>query len=271
MVTILITGASGAIGGSVRSHLAREGRSLRLLDLSPPDEPEPGADVVVASITDTDAMRAACEGVDAVIHLGANSTEAPWSEILANNIDGTRGVLDAARLAGVPRVVLASSNHAAGFWSRDEAPPEGLPADASPRPDTYYGVSKVTMEALGRLYHTRFGMDVLCPRIGSFTPRPGNLRALATWLSPDDTGRLFEASLTAPDPGFRVFWGISRNTRRWWSLAAGEEIGYHPVDDAELFAGELVAEHGEPDLADAVHRLVGGAFCLTELGVPPSG
>lgn len=272
--TVLMTGASGAIGRMLRSRLgARAGRGwpLRLADIRRPDPPAPGeqVDVITASVTDLSEMRRACEGTVAVVHLAALPTEGRWTDILDVNIDGTRCVLEAARDAGVPRVVLASSNHAVGFWGRDETPSGGLPADAYPRPDTYYGVSKVTMEALGRLYHDRYGMDIICLRIGTCAPQPHNARALATWLSPDDAGRLVAAALTVPRPGFRIVWGISRNARRWWSLAEGEEIGYHPVDDAEAYAPEVVALEGEPDPAEAVHRLVGGEFCSLRLGVPP--
>jgi hypothetical protein len=121
------------------------------------------------------------------------------------------------------------------------------------------------MEALGRLYHHRFSMDVIALRIGTCSESPGSARGLATWMSPDDGARLMEASLAAPNPGFRIVWGISRNTRRWWSLAEGEAIGYNPVDDAEKFAAEYLTD-GEPDLTDPVHYLVGGQFCSFPVG-----
>ncbi|MFC7644202.1 hypothetical protein ACFQX6_28390 [Streptosporangium lutulentum] len=73
-----------------------------------------------------------------------------------------------------------------------------------------------------------------------------------------------EASLVAG--GFHVVWGVSANTRRWWSLEEGRAIGYHPEDDAESYASSLIADHGEPDPADPVHALVGGVFCTRELG-----
>jgi len=264
---LLITGSAGLVGQLLRPRLASPGRTLRLLDVAEQAPPASGEDVeiVTASITDPAAMAAACRGVDAIVHLGGLSNEAPWADILAVNIDGTHTLLEAARQAGVRRVVLASSNHAVGFYTRDDAPADGVPADMAPRPDTYYGVSKAANEALGRLYHDRFGMDVICLRIGTWFEKPGSARGLATWMSPDDGARLVEASLATPNPGFRIVWGISRNTRRWWSLAEGEAIGYHPVDDAEKFASEYLNGQ-EPDLTDPVHRLLGGQFCAIPLG-----
>ena len=190
---VLITGAAGVVGTLMRPRLRKAGRTLRLLDLAPVKPDETAGDteeIIEGSVTDPDAMEAACDGVDAVIHLGGLSREASWEDTLAVNVDGTRTLLEAAQQAGVGRVVLASSNHAAGFRRVADAGEDGLPADSSPRPDTYYGVSKAAIEALGSLYHSRFGMDVIAVRIGSCfeTPLPLGLRGLTTWLSPDDGG-----------------------------------------------------------------------------------
>lgn len=262
---VLITGGAGKVGRMLRARMV--GRALRLLDVVTPASPRAGENVEVrtGSVTDAAVIRDACVDVSAVVHLGGVSVEGTWNSILGVNIDGTRTVLEAARLAGVPRVVLASSNHAVGFRTREEGDP--LPADVPIRPDTYYGVSKAAMEALGSLYHDRFGMDVICLRIGTMDDRPNDARALATWLSPDDGTRLVEACLSAPSPGFRIVWGVSRNTRRWWSLAEGEELGYRPRDDAEAYAPEILTG-GEPDPAAPVHHRVGGAFCDAPLGEP---
>jgi nucleoside-diphosphate-sugar epimerase len=261
---VLITGAAGLIGRTLRTRLARPGRTLRLLDIAPQHAgPE---EIVTADVTDPSALTRACTGVDAVVHLAGIANEAPWADILRVNIDGTRAVLEAAQAAGIRRVVLASSNHATGFTERGT---DSLPADVEIRPDTYYGISKAAMEALGKLYADRYGMDVIALRIGSCFEQVPNIRALATWLSPDDCGRLVEAALTTPAPGYRVIWGISRNMRRWWSLAAGEDIGYHPVDDAEAHAGSLLAGQPDPDWAEDPDLCrVGGAFCRTPLGAP---
>ncbi|WP_018352815.1 NAD-dependent epimerase/dehydratase family protein [Longispora albida] len=264
MTRILITGAAGSIGRMLRTRLAQPGRALRLLDVVPQEDTGDGAELLTADATDLEAMTAACHGADAVVHLAGIPGERPWQQISAVNLDGTYIALEAARRAGVSRVVLASSNHAAGFSERGDG---DLPADAAGAPDTFYGVTKAAMEAMGKLYHARFGMDVIALRIGSCFPEPFNVRSLATWLSPDDCGRLVEAALTAPSPGYRVVWGVSANTRRWWSLAEGEAIGYHPADDAEAHAARILAAQPEPDWAgDPDLYRAGGQFCRTELG-----
>ncbi|WP_308102902.1 NAD(P)-dependent oxidoreductase [Lentzea sp. CC55] len=257
---ILITGAGGGVGTLMRTRLAAEGRVLRLLDIAdlPAATDGENVELVQASVTDMAAMEAASEDVDAVIHLGGHSLEESWDKILRVNIDGTHTVLEAARRAGVRRVVLASSNHAVGFVERAQ----GVAGDyAFPRPDTYYGVSKVAMEALGSLYADRYGMDVIAIRIGSCFEKPKDVRMLSTWMSPDDGARLFEACLSAPSPGFRVVWGVSDNKRGWFSLDEARALGYEPKDDSEQYAAEVLEEHGELDPSSPAARYVGGAWC----------
>jgi NADP-dependent aldehyde dehydrogenase len=251
----------------LRPRLATPGRILRLLDVAPVAHPQPGEEIVTASITELTAFVDACRDVDAVVHLAGLPSERAWDDIVATNITGAHTVLDAARRCGVGRVVLASSNHAVGFTRRPDATTSTavssgseLAASTGPRPDTYYGVAKVAMEALGSLYADRFGMDVACLRIGTCHDRPIDVRSLSTWLSPDDLARLVEACLTAPPFGYRVVWGISANTRRWWSLAEGEELGYRPRDDAERYAHEVV------DTPANYLDVVGGHFVDLPLG-----
>ncbi|RCG24892.1 NAD(P)-dependent oxidoreductase [Streptomyces diacarni] len=264
---VLITGAAGTVGTLMRPRLRRPGRVLRLLDLAPqtPAEPDEAVELLTGSVTDAEAMKSACQDVDALIHLGGLSRENTWEATCDVNIGGTHTVLDAAREAQVPRVVLASSNHAVGFRTTDEGGAAGLPADSSPRPDTYYGVSKAAIEALGSLYHSRFGMDVTAIRIGSCfeTPLPLGARGLSTWLSPDDCARLLEVCLATTSPGYRLIWGVSDNARRTFSLAEAEALGYTSQDDAEVYAPRLAAPPA-PDGTPA--DLVGGSFCTAPLG-----
>jgi uronate dehydrogenase len=267
---VLVTGAAGRIGTVLRGGLPQRGWSLRCLDVVPVGDVRPGEEQVVADATDLAAMLDATDGMDAVVHLAGHVGEYPWPQISSVNIESSYVALEAARRAGVPRVVLASSNHASGFTPR---PGQGLltEADAPPRPDTFYGVSKVAMEALGSLYADRYGMDVVCLRIGSAFPEPTTTRMLATWLSPDDTVSLVDAALRAPSPGYAVVWGVSANTRNWWDLTAARALGYEPQDDAEVYAEALIEEHGEPDPADPVHSRVGGQYTLPDLDVDKLG
>jgi uronate dehydrogenase len=268
MSRLLITGAAGNMGRLLRPLLRREGRMLRLLDIAPipnGDMDQGKDEVIAADLADAGAAAAACDGVDAILHLGGISLEASLDELLDVNIRGTANVLEGARTTGVRRVILASSNHAGGFYHRDDVPPgaDGLPDNLPPRPDSLYGWSKAAIESLGALYHHRFGMDVIALRIGSCFPEPPrSSRILSTWFSPADAARLVEACLAAPSPGFQVLWAVSDNTRRWWSLAGARALGYEPQDNAE----ELADRIGDPNGGDPVNDYVGGVFCLTPLG-----
>ncbi|MBO0840517.1 MAG: NAD(P)-dependent oxidoreductase [Sciscionella sp.] len=257
MNTVLITGAAGHIGRTLCAGLAEKGWRIRGIDLV---EMPPEIDGRIADLASADSARTLAEmldGCDALIHLAAVPEEDKWPKILTANIDATHRVLESARLAGVRRVVYASSNHATGYTPRGGDP---LPANAFPRPDTFYGVSKVASEALCSLYADRHGMRVVALRIGTFAPVPPDERALATWLSPADMVALTHAALTANIDGFRIVWGISDNSRAWWSPAAGESMGYHPRDDAEKFADNVLPSTPE-ELAK-----VGGPFTLPKPG-----
>jgi nucleoside-diphosphate-sugar epimerase len=175
--------------------------------------------------------------MNACIHLAAISTEAQFPEILRANIVGTWTVFQAARLEGCRRIVFASSNHVTGFASVGERVTSG----SAFQPDTYYGVSKLTGEGIGSLYHDKFGLEIACVRIGTFAERPTESRHLSTWLSPRDCVNLFEACLTARELGFSIIYGVSRNKRGWWDLSEARRLGYDPIDDAENYASEIPA------------------------------
>ncbi len=252
--TVLITGGAGRIGRYLRDRLRQPGRTLRLFDTRAPDASETasldGVEYVAGSVTDFGAVHAAMSGVDAVVHLaGIASIKAAASDLTHVNITGTAHVFEAARQQGVRRIVFASSNHAAGFGERHMLDDAGLP-----RPDSYYGVTKVFGEALGSLYHDRDGIDVVCLRIGTCKDHPTDVRSLGTWLSPDDTGRLVEAALSHPSPGFVVAWGVSDNRRRPWPLDAARAIGFRPEDDGEAYAAQIADQIDRTDPVDKIDQ-----------------
>lgn len=251
---IAVTGAAGSLAHDIVPPLAARGHEIIGLDRRKAAS-FAGARWETCTITDRDRVSAVFAGCDAVIHLAGIPLEDEWESLLSVNIDGTQAVLEAARRAGVRRVILASSIHAAGFVP---VPDDGARvADAVPvRPNTFYGVSKAALEALGSLYHDRWGLEVVCVRIASRFARPQDERMLSTWLSPDDAVRLFQAALTASDVGFRVVWGVSANTRGYLSPAGGASIGFEPQDDAEAYAADVAGRADEWD-----SRFIGGSFC----------
>jgi uronate dehydrogenase len=230
---VLITGASGHIGTVIRPALRETVEELRLSDLTEPEDLQPPEIYVHADLTDFDAVQRAVDGVDAVVHLGAVPNEAPFEVIAGPNLHGVYHVFEACRRAKVKRIVYASSNHASGMYA------PGVPLDGSQRarPDGLYGASKAYGEALGSMYVDRFGLSIVCLRIGSWRPTPGEKRELSTWISHADGIRLVRAALTADDVGFAIVYGVSANTRRWWP--PDQAIGYVPEDDAEVYADEL--------------------------------
>jgi uronate dehydrogenase len=257
----VVTGAAGSLAADVIPGLADLGYHLVGVDREAPAAHLP-CDRVECSVNDRPALLEAFRGADAVIHLAGIPLEASWESLLQTNIDGTQAVLEAARRCGVSRVILASSIHAAGYV---EVPPPGeeVPDAVPVRPNTFYGVSKAAVEALGSLYHDRYGLDVICLRIASRFARPEGERMLSTWLSPSDAVLLLDACLRASAPGFRIVWGVSANTRGYLSREGGQALGFLARDDAEQYAGDLFAAgRSDPSVlaSEWDRRYIGGVF-----------
>ncbi len=258
---VLVTGAAGSIGRVVVPGLTDLGHEVLGLDLVPrPD----GVDIAwhVADCADPEAVAAVvAEGrPDAVVHLAGIPDEASLPDSLTSHVVSTAALLEAMVSHGVRRMVYASSNHAVGMTPRSER----VGIDARPRPDTFYGVAKVAAEAVLSLYADRHGIDAVACRIGSFLERPQTRRNLSTWLSHDDCVRMVEAGLTTPSPGFAVLYGISRNSRAWWDLQPGRDLGFEPQDDAEAWADEIVSRPED----EAEGAQVGGPFAGPDLTRP---
>src|SRR4051812_27776602 len=265
---VLVTGAAGSIGTVLCSGLVDRGQTVAGLDLTPEPEGFTGP-WFTADCADPDAVTAvfaALErtgGLDGVVHLAGIPTEGSLPDELESHVITTAALLDAMVAYGVHRIVYASSNHAVGRTPRTVS----LGVETRPRPDTFYGVAKVAAEGLLSLYVDRYGIDAVATRIGSFLPQPESLRGLSTWLSHDDAVRMFDACLTAPDPGFAVVYGVSANTRGWWDLAPGRALGYDPQDDAERFADQ-VAPSEPSDFDELEGSYVGGPYATERFQRP---
>ena len=263
MKTILITGAAGDVGTHLRRELAGK-YALRLSDIKPIKALAAGEKSAPGDIAKMSEMLRVTKGVEAIVHLGGFSVEGPWDMILRANIIGCYNLFEAARRNGVKRVLFASSNHATGFYRRDEK----IDHRVYPKPDSRYGVSKTFGEQLGSLYADKYGMQVLCMRIGNVTVAPPDKRRLSNWISPRDFARLVSVGIDHPGIRFEIVYGVSANRRSWYDNANALRLGYQPQDDAETYAAEVLAKEKPGDPRAELYQ--GGNFVFAEIGGDPS-
>lgn len=258
---VLVTGAYGLIGNLVYARLAQQPERYNVFGTSRRPRPSERAEPMdvyqipedrlrIADLMDFEAMQQAVAGMDEVIHMAADPSGIPvWESVLQNNIIGSYHVFEACRLAGVSRVLYASSNQVS-FGYRDQEPFTTLisqstaPVEAesfSPiihtqptRPLNLYACSKVFGESLAHMYAYTHGMSCIVLRIGwvmaDDTPPEGFGRAV--WCSRRDCVQLVELALNAPDSlRFDVFYVQSDNPLNFVDIShAREVLGYNPQD-----------------------------------------
>ena len=253
---ILLTGAAGGLGKVLRESLKQNCTTLRLSDVVDFGAAAEDEEIMLADLANAAQVDAMVQGVDAIVHMGGKSVDGPFEPIMMANILGAYNLYEAARKFGVKRVVFASSNHVTGFYRQDET----ITADAPPRPDGNYGLSKAFGEDLARYYFDRYGIETACVRIGSSFPEPRDRRMLATFLSFDDLHRLITACLTTPALGFSIIFGMSNNAVTWWDNSRARHIGYVPQDSSDVFREAVYARTPPPDFSDPAALHQGGAF-----------
>jgi len=270
---VLVTGVYGRCGTAIIDHLHdRDEYEFTYYNRSdrPDDHPYGGYDTVVGDISDYDALREACEGKDAIVHLAAYPyTDGTWSDIFEPNVLGMYNVLEAARDATVESIVFGSTNHVMGMYEEELAPDlyerdhELVLDHTDPvRPDSYYGASKSFGEDLGRYYVEDFeypkqfyALRICSVRMPEYDHPYGDAesgveegnwergsaeyeeqvaRMKATWQSRRDFAHQIDCCLQDDSVAFDIFSGVSDNRRRWYDLEhARARIGYDPQDDGE--------------------------------------
>ena len=249
---VLVTGFGGRIGKVLRDHLGDK------YEFSGIDRiPLEGVDSLTADLTDLQAIAPAFEGKGVVVHLAAEPRHTPdigWDLLMPDNVIATANVFEAAKQAGVSRIIFFSSMHVVGMYERDQpytAIADGDYGDLDPatvplithdmpdRPDGPYAVSKIFGEALGRYFDEDHGISVICIRFGTTSPddRPGSdPRSFVSWFSHRDIARMVEACIEAQNIGFDIFYGASNNTWKIYDTPrAWQVLNFHPQDNAESF------------------------------------
>ncbi|MFD0670994.1 NAD-dependent epimerase/dehydratase family protein [Cohnella sp. GCM10027633] len=247
---IVLTGACGFIGRKVIEELETRGHELHLVDRQRPEEATifvPGARVSMpfktdwpfyqADIMDAEAMERIVAGADAVMHLAAVPSGLPEDgrEAFYYNACGTYSLLDASRLAEVPRFVAASSINAFGtfYWRIREAAIRytrlPLTEDYRPEPQDPYSLSKLVNELTCEAYHRAYGMKTAALRFGGvwsdevydkalengLTPTEAWTDDLYTWVHVRDIARGIRQALEAPElPGYGAYTMNAADTSR---------------------------------------------------------
>lgn len=249
---VLVTGMSGLIGHAVRLRLEND-YELTALNRSH----VPGVRCFQADIADFAAIQPAFAGQDVVVHLSALvSFDAPWEAIRNTNIQGTYNVFEAARQAGVKRVIFASSGATVAGWGR-EAPYDALLAgryadapkvwpmithETPPRPTALYSVSKVFGEALAYQFSATSELSIICLRFGVVNQedRPVQTSHFPIWCSQRDAAQMVEKCIVAPASlRYDLFFVTSNNQWGYRDIShARTVVGYEPEDAAENFRAE---------------------------------
>jgi uronate dehydrogenase len=234
MKRVLLTGAAGSIGTAMRNCLGSK-YHFRCLDIKPIEDEE---DVVIADFLDFDALFNAMQGMDAVIHLATNpGFDSKWEDVYSNGIAGTYNVFEAARTAGIKKVIYASTTAVLG-WREMQLKKKVSPAMPI-HPLNLYGVGKATGELLARYFAETYQISIICLRIGAFyvdPPFPQSLQddILRGWCSQEDLAQLMDRCLETEDLGFQVFYAVSDNKHRFWDIQnARKRVGYHPRSNAD--------------------------------------
>ena len=245
---VLVTGMNGRIGGALLKYLGKK-YDFTALNRRPME----GVPSVTADITDFETIRPHFDGQDAVVHLAASLSEAEdVNDLLRPNIWGAYHIFEAARQAGVRRVIFASSGSVilgyaqeSPFRELENGEYSKLPVvwpllthESAVRPNSLYGCSKIWGEALGRYYHDSYGLSVICVRFGwvPANDRPGPApRTYSVWCSHRDAAQMVDKCLTAPEGlGFDIVFAVSDNKYSYRDVThAREVVGYEPQDRAE--------------------------------------
>lgn len=217
---IAVTGANGKVGRALISKL-----DPAQFKVTPIDLPE-------YDVSNLEHLIEVTKGHDAILHFAWDTLRDNFGKETIDPINNlmTFNCYRAALLNHIPRVIMASSNHAHRHDLRDT---DGkIRASINPPvPDSPYGAEKVFMEALGRYYAHDHSLEVVCIRIGNINdddkPPAANP---SRWLSHADFGRLVTACLNAdevPD-NFQIVYGVSRQEVFDWS----NPFGYEPEDSS---------------------------------------
>jgi len=245
MLAVAVTGATGEVARGVLPLLEQQ-FDLTLLSVDPPagDSRHRRADIL-----DLHGLTEAFRGAAAVLHLAvATGHSGTFEDDDFNdrrfdvNVKGAHHVFEAARRAGVRRVVHVSSLMVVWGYGSEGGVVAG---DAAASPVGTYALTKALSEEVARYHAQRGGLEVIVVRIAApFDPADPNLKRLRPQQVPyADLARAFALALTVPLTRFEIVTVVGESCRRAWDLETARRVlGYQPT----VRLDDLGVEWAEP-------------------------
>ena len=294
MARFLITGIAGFIGSTLAHRLVEEGHEVSGIDNLSTGNLENLEDIRSAikfeqiDLRDAEGVRAACRGVEYVLHQGAlasvpRSVKDPLSSH-ESNINGTLNLLLAARDAGVRRIVYAASSSAYG-----DQPTQPKREEMAPNPLSPYAVQKLTCEYYIQSFHRAYGLEGVClryfnifgPRQAADSPYSGVIAQFIYKMMDGITPTIFGDGLTSRDFTF-VDNAVNANilateapssvaTGRVFNVGTGKSRTLNDVYEgiASALGFKEKPIYGPERVGDVKHSLAAIERAKAELGYQP--
>lgn len=197
-----------------------------------------------------DNILPALDGVETVIHMAGSRGDVPAETHIKANVTGAYNLFEACRIAGVKRIVAASTGAVIAGYEKDEpfkslvhdpgfempSPRLNITIDSPVRPRNMYSVSKMFTENLGRMYSEQHDMSIICIRVGKveIDDVPLNARNASVWCSHRDILQMIDKAVHAPaDLKYAVVFACSDNPTRYRDLEHAKNLlGFVPQDSA---------------------------------------
>ena len=235
MKRVLLTGATGRIGFSFFEY-ARERYHFRLAARRIEKMGDVGDhEKISLDVADLEACRAACAGIDTIVHLAADPSPAAdfYESLLDNNIKGAFNIFQAAVDQGCRRVVYASTIQLI----------EGYPLDVQATPDmptkavNMYGATKAFAESTAHYFSAKHGLSCLCVRVGNYAGNSDSMEAdgrrLSAWISERDMNQLFARCIDVENLPYAILHAVSDNRFKRLDITSTRQlVGYTPDDNA---------------------------------------
>lgn len=240
---IVLVGGNGAIGRALQEGFRANGDSVTVISRATRRQPSD----ILLDASDYPSLQAGfpMERVDCLVCLMGSPVNSvvlvppeSFDEVTNSYLKSFYNVLWLGKELGIPRVILASSNHAADIYEQNGFSVLGRPINTQDYPYSkgLYGVYKGAIENLAQAFYRSYGLSVINLRIGSYRADERVIleqeRYMRTWVSKGDLIDAFVKAAETEIP-FGTYYVVSENPDCPWDItSAKEELGFRPGENS---------------------------------------